>query len=238
MKFKIISIFAVAASLAACSTVADKAPAALPIIDSAKFETVDKAKTDLKTPTGTKQIYDPLQDPDVRLAFEGFSQAKQQSGYFKGWPRNLIKRWNHGRHIEKSNIIWNEFRSNTPLIDEYNKTLGSAGIAQYNDYLRAGCSSIQQDKICRYQRRIGYDFDPCSEGQTSWGDFNKSECEKRTLNEYDQILTMPRLYYKPPRPVTPEDFCLNPAHIGDPKKGSIEMQLEDYFSLTCNKFKE
>jgi len=89
MKFKIISIFAVPASLAACSTVADKAPAALPIIDSAKFETVDKAKTDLKTPTGTKQIYDPLQDPDVRLAFEGFTQAKQQSGYFKGWPRNL-----------------------------------------------------------------------------------------------------------------------------------------------------
>jgi len=101
---KTIIALAFLSYLTACSSTAEDIPIELPRIESAYFTTVDKPKTDLSTPNGTKQIYDPLQDPDVMLAFEGFVQAKRQSGYFKGLPRNLVKRWNQ-RSDAKSRVI-------------------------------------------------------------------------------------------------------------------------------------
>lgn len=210
----------------------------LPDINSLSFETIDKPKNRLQTPVGTKHVYDPIQDPDLIAAFEGLVQARQQSGYFGGWSKSLLKRWSPGLLPEKSKITWKEFRQNHPNIEEYNKVIGLAKTAQYNDYVRAGCSSIV-DSICHFTRGSRGNFGPCSEDETNWGNFEKSECETKTHITHDLIAT-PDVsgYYVPDGPVTPDDFCVNDAHIGDPKRGSTRDQFEDFFDISCNEFQK
>jgi len=208
----------------------------LPDINSLSFETIDKPKIGLQTPVGTKQVYDPIQDPDVIAAFEGLVKARQRSGYFKGWPKSLAKRGDPLFLPEKSKTTWKEFRQNNPNVDEYNKVIGLAKIAQYNDYQRAGCSGIGS-KICREHsfRFPRYEFGPCSESQTNWGGYLRSECEEETLVHFDVLAISQTRKYINNSSLTAEDICVNPSHVGDPKRGSVRDQFEAFFEISCGK---
>lgn len=220
--------------LVSCSSTVDEFPTELPRSDSSIFETINKSKEDLLTPTGTKQIYDPLQDSEVKSAFNGLVQARRRAGYFKELPNSISKRWQTDLPKEGFKLTWDRYRKNHSVIDDYLTVLRLARSAQFNDYRRAGCASIES-KICYAHSFPQYDFGPCSEKQTNWGGHMKSKCEMATNIDHDTILTFARRIN---RSKNPDDFCVNPTHIGDPKRGAVDNQFEDYFSMSCVEYKQ
>ena len=214
-------------------------------------DTVNKPKKDLETPSGVKRIYDPYQDPVVNMVFKKLYAERQQSDYFDDWPKTVIER------SQRKKVRDHHFWDRRDIFSGGERILRKARAAQRNDYVRAGCRWPQ---TLRCLRDYGYIYPRpniiCSSGpDAAWGSSVLSDCKSHYVRDYSGDEDVILLGYGPKagvpqtchfeenipsisRPEGNKDRYL-PFHgrqIGDPKRGTVEQQFDQYFAINCPKF--
>ena len=208
-------------------------------------DTVNKPKKDLVTPSGVERIYDPYQDSVVKMVFEKLYAERQQSDYFDDWPKTMIER-SQRKKARKHPIYGRDIYSPAARI------LSKARAAQRNDYIRAGCRWPQNLRCL-----IDYSMldTICSSGSdAAWGSSVLSDCKSpyvRPIADGEEDVIPLGYWPKVPktchfdkdipsisRPDGYKDRYL-PFHgrqIGDPKRGTVAQQFDQYFAINCPKF--
>jgi len=226
-------------SRSATPFIAEGQPTSLKGLD---LGTENKPKRDLVTPFGIKRVYDPHQDPAVRIAFKKHFEEKQMSEYFGKWPRRLIDR------SQKTDETARPF---LPRI------LSTARNAQIFDYRRSECSDVQQ---LRCMFGPGFPRRMCP-SDTLWGTNELTDCERALYSDeyidsfYFSFPThspkyklcafdreLPLIATSPVSPIGKKSkssewkLPFHEKHIGDPKRGTMQQQFDQYFAIHCNKF--
>ena len=221
------------------------------LLDGLDLDTVEKPKKALVTPYGVKNVYDPYQDPVVKVVFKKLYEERQESDYFDDWPETFIER------SQRKKARKHLYFGSRDVYPRAADILRNARYAQRNDYARARCRGIEQLSCLDPNVSIRR-FRSCpSESGIAWGSGRLSECE----NEYNLWLSEQNLeeeipLSKWPIPGVPklclfdEDLPSVPrpdgyndrylpfhiAQIGDPMRGTVEQQFDQYFAINCPKF--
>ncbi len=225
------------------------------LLEKLDVDTVDKPKNNLNTPYGVKSVYDPHQDTAVKIIFKKLYKERQEFDYFYDWPETLIER-SQKKKARKHPCFGASDLSFAPL-----KILRNARLAQRNDYIRAGCRAPLDLHCLLPYRRV---FTPCaSESQAAWGSSDWSDCEdayaRRMAKErrksgvvYDEEVSMttrkpgmPKLCRfdedlpSVPRPdgYTDRNLPFHIKQIGDPMRGTVEQQFNQYFAIECAEYR-
>jgi len=217
------------------------------LLEGLDVDTVGKLKKNLVTPYGVKNVYDPYQDPVVEIVFKKLYEERQESDYFDDWPETLIERSQRNKAREYDYFG----RSDVSL--KPTRILRNARFAQKNDYVRAGC--LGPSHLSCLGPYIST-FRPCtSESDMGWGSSLLSECEADSVprrSEEEEVIPLgnwpkpgePKVCYfeddlpSIPRPQGYENHYL-PIHekqIGDPMRGTVKQQFDQYFAITCSRF--
>jgi len=226
-----LGIALMALGLLACESVTSDSHSYAPFIAEGQptslkgldLGTENKPKRDLVTPYGVKQVYDPHQDPAVRIVFKEYYEEKHKSGYFDKWPRDLIE------------------RSQRKPSGGINMILLNARGTQLGDYRYAGCGRPQ---TLRCLLPPSVPLKGCPRGVSK-----VSECKDSSFPD-DLLLPMhPAPKYKlcpfdgelpsVSRPRSLKSGLALPfhrQHIGDPKRGTMQQQFDQYFAIHCNEF--
>lgn len=219
------------------------------LVEGLDIDTVGKPKNYLVTPHGVKAVYDPYQDPVVKTVFKKLYEERQGSDYFDDWPETLIER------SQKTKARDHQYFGTSDISFIPTKILGKARSAQQNDYARAGCRGIEQLNCLDSNVSIRR-FRPCSsESGVAWGSSVLSECEYHSIprrpGEEDEIPLskwpipgVPKLCHydedlpsiSRPDGYTDRYLPFHVKQIGDPMRGTVEQQFDQYFAISCSKY--
>jgi len=219
------------------------------LLEGLDLDTVEKPKKKLVAPYGVKNVYDPYQDAVVEIVFKKLYEERQDSDYFDDWPETPLER------SQRTKARDHRFFGRGDVSFAPAKILRNARTAQNNDYVRAGCRAPLNLSCLEPSERL---FKPClSAAGVAWGSARLSECE----NEYNRWLSGQNLEEEIPLSKWPVSgapkLCLfdedlpsvsrpagytehylpfHVAQIGDPMRGTVEQQFDQYFAINCPKF--
>ena len=226
------------------------------LVEELDVDTVNKPKKNLNTPYGVKSVYDPHQDTDIKIIFKKLYEERQEFDYFDDWPETFIER-SQRKKARKHHCFGSGDVSFAPV-----KILRNARLAQRNDYIRAGCRAPLDLHCLLPSRRV---FIPCaSESQAAWGSSDWSDCEdayaRRLAKErrksgvvYEDEIPLSK-WPKPGEPKLchfdedlpsvsrPDGYAgrylpFHEKQIGDPMRGTVEQQFDQYFAIECSKYR-
>jgi len=157
LRYKYI-ILGLAALLTACAATTPT-PEAPPSIEN--FTTEGKPTKTVQTPWGDKQVYDPVQDPEVIAAFNYvYQELPKQLKTLDG----------------DSDVFGSEVEQN---FTNYAKRFELIRNIQDNDLLRVGCSHSINTYSCDFEEREAKTSIPRYCTQVSFGSATLNECEKQ-----------------------------------------------------------
>jgi len=197
--------------LMACASLS---PAVPPSIDLANFTTKGKATKTVVTSSGSYELYDPLQDPQVKAAFD-YVYAR-------------------GIRYDKDQASDPNIKADLkPYIDFFDKIEN----IQINDLARSGCSNPTISK-CRSDGIIQRELGKCK--ALDWGSPDLNSCEAKNIefikNDplevplghlgkvcFESDIDFTRLYQRP------ESLDLKDSYLGISRKESFKA----HFSRSC-----
>ena len=115
------------------------------------FTTEGKPTKTIETPWGPREVYDPMQDSEVKQAFRQIMKIKQEANYFNDWPEDILDRvqiHTHITHINRNKVDLNlpakfeAIERKSPEIRDYLSIVLIAKTAQSLDYTRSNCEHI------------------------------------------------------------------------------------------------
>lgn len=163
----------------------------------------------VESPDGFKNIYNPVSDPAVRTAFREIAKSPDTVNY-------------HREKSDQDNLYsWDRQRDELLRNWVAGETVHRAYRAQANNMVRAGCAYYESPR-CYTGNTI---FDAKCPDDTSVSPAELTSCEEasKQIGDVTGACVIDNKSLKP--------FYL--SGIGDPKRGRIDNQIEDFFKINC-----